>query len=700
MSPSVQTTIMAGESFHDLMSSLQGRSLSRDPRRLRFSSVVSAVVEVIKGEGVELSPLRVWKATISTLEGTLQSQSQELLDSVYTQASLLQLLRLVLPFLEPSVLPATINPTARALFSLRDSVLSLSADEAVGATLLATNDEVGCVPSVLCDLCDASATLLRCIACVPTDLDDRLITKLFRGTLRFLLDDRHDRVRKSARRQIERLLQMENPKCHCAILNDMNASAISALESISSSADPAKKCGEMMNLLDVVATNIVYLDFSKIGERQVGVIVSLIERNLTQEEGFILKKKNSSALLSVINVLLSSVLGIVEAQSRSEVADHFSGRVLATLLQIRPHAILQGADTEACSSGRELLVQIIISAAGRMLKYDCHKAAMLLPLTISQVFVLAADHIKSGLDPSISKRWFLHLGSILETLLPDIRLNDPELHSKCCESCLKAMTKSVLGQVDEWAKHGAFSCIAEILVQIDPQNMSAKEVVLELLALREKAAPGSQLGFALESAVLRIVQQRGIDEFWGHIDFHGLCLKGNCSIPLCSCQFAHKHNPSLTLSSSPANDRVEFSWLLNIFRQAGPPIGSGCESLSFFHERILPLARHYDSLAKDGGVRGKQLQQQAANLWALFPCFCVRPKDLATSLPNLAPILVRAMKDKRYPKLLVSSQTPIPRPFTFQLTHICTDCHFNRHRYTGKGCIHAVTRNCGTCRRT
>jgi hypothetical protein len=90
-------------------------------------------------------------------------------------------------------------------------------------------------------------------------------------------------------------------------------------------------------------------------------------------------------------------------------------------------------------------------------------------------------------------------------------------------------------------------------------------------------------------------------------------------------------------------------------RHSGPPVGTGCASLAFFQDQVLPLARSFDALPKESSIDDISRRHHAVELWALFPGFCVEPKDLATSLPKLAPILVRAMKDKRYPQLLVST---------------------------------------------
>lgn len=107
-------------------------------------------------------------------------------------------------------------------------------------------------------------------------------------------------------------------------------------------------------------------------------------------------------------------------------------------------------------------------------------------------------------------------------------------------------------------------------------------------------------------------------------------------------------------ASIPENDRARLAWLLRVMKQAGPPAGRECAFLGFFQDNLLPLARQFDTWANKNTSHGSEQELHAAGIWALFPCFCVHPKDLESALGRLAPVLVRAMKDKRYPELLVS----------------------------------------------
>jgi ribosomal RNA-processing protein 12 len=88
-------------------------------------------------------------------------------------------------------------------------------------------------------------------------------------------------------------------------------------------------------------------------------------------------------------------------------------------------------------------------------------------------------------------------------------------------------------------------------------------------------------------------------------------------------------------------------------KTAGSLGGSYRLRLSFFQETVLPVARQYDALSMKNLTKSTFFRRHVLHLWALFPCFCRNPDDLESALPKLAPLLVRAMNDQRYPELVV-----------------------------------------------
>lgn len=515
------------EPFDKLIENLQQRSGRRDPRQLRLSSVVSAIVDVIVREGLEVTPPRVYAKAVVTLEGSLQRNYQaleQLIDSLYTQASLLELLCTVLPFLEASTVSATFATTGRALRSLLESIMAVESDTMDGA--FNTKDDISCIPSVLCSLCKASAMLIRCVSNNGAKgPDDKVVRHLFRGTLSPLLDDKHDRVRTAAKKEIGDLLEMEAPKCHSVVLKDVNAHVIASLGVISSAKDSVRKCGEMMNILDLTRSYIMYLDFTTIGEKLMHVLVGLVEKGSAVDHAFVPKKKDTTSVVLVFNIFLSTVLVMVESDIDSEVIDHYAGRVLATLLQVRPNAILRGADLETSSAARELFAQVMLSAVRRLVRGDFKKAAMLLPVTIGHLFLLATENEKAEMDPTITELWFLELKQLIQVELADARVNDPALHAQCCDSCLKVV-KPILGLHHQWVNHGPLMCLAELILQASPEHKLATENITTLIYLREKDDPASQSAAALGEAISRVVQGYGVDKFWVRVDFPGLCFSG------------------------------------------------------------------------------------------------------------------------------------------------------------------------------
>jgi hypothetical protein len=76
--------------------------------------------------------------------------------------------------------------------------------------------------------------------------------------------------------------------------------------------------------------------------------------------------------------------------------------------------------------------------------------------------------------------------------------------------------------------------------------------------------------------------------------------------------------------------------------------------LQFFQQEVLPLARLCDGLRIKDPKHGNHHRNCVVAIWALFQTFCHDPEDMKVSLPDLVPLLIRAMGDKRYPELVVS----------------------------------------------
>jgi ribosomal RNA-processing protein 12 len=94
------------------------------------------------------------------------------------------------------------------------------------------------------------------------------------------------------------------------------------------------------------------------------------------------------------------------------------------------------------------------------------------------------------------------------------------------------------------------------------------------------------------------------------------------------------------------------SWLLPLLRAHGKSADS---RLGFFHQELLALARHCDSLSRSDNCTANERRTHSfrvVQLWQILPCFCSRPTDVGTALGALAPLLANAMKDSNYPEIL------------------------------------------------
>ena len=76
--------------------------------------------------------------------------------------------------------------------------------------------------------------------------------------------------------------------------------------------------------------------------------------------------------------------------------------------------------------------------------------------------------------------------------------------------------------------------------------------------------------------------------------------------------------------------------------------------LRFFQQEVLPLARLCDGMRIKDPKNGNHHRNCVLAIWSLLPSFCQDPEDMASALPDLVPLLTRAMNDQRYPELVVS----------------------------------------------
>ena len=188
-----------------------------------------------------------------------------------------------------------------------------------------------------------------------------------------------------------------------------------------------------------------------------------------------------------------------------------------------------------------------------------------------------------------------------------------------------------------------------------------KEMVLELLRLRQDVEKDGNARTAVEYATSTIIRGMGLELFMTLVDF--LNEEDEQSNGLLSSNNA---------TTTGGGIRDERAWLLPLLKQSAPIFASQTavdipmfnESLvtkthlSFFQGRVLKLARRCDAASADEQRTVAEASIQKARvveLWALFPAFCLYPVDITENFPNLAKTLVKALGDySRYPKLIVS----------------------------------------------
>jgi ribosomal RNA-processing protein 12 len=218
-----------------------------------------------------------------------------------------------------------------------------------------------------------------------------------------------------------------------------------------------------------------------------------------------------------------------------------------------------------------------------------------------------------------------------------MKAEDSSSHAKCCLASFQ-VAKQVVTSTDQWVYDGALVCLVELILQLETKLEIVEKTVKALISCRDRAGAMPASAVALEDAIYRVVEGLGIEEFWALVDF-----------------------PQLYVENTTSN----YSWLVKVMRLAGSSMATGCASLAFFHNEVIPLTREFDvNIGLSNGHR-----QNFVELWSLLPCFCDKPTDITVSLPKIAPILVRAMKDKRYPQLLVSPECEVATSSALPASH-------------------------------
>lgn len=508
-----------------VLDTLKSPSNKRDPRTLRLAAVAAAMSEVV-GDSKDISAAKVYAATISALEGTLNSEShhsQGILDSLSTQVALLELLRQTIPHVtNPLILNASLPLSSRVLRGIVSSSLGMDGDE-IMQVQGDKRDELGGINSVLRAVCRASTELIKCLT---PKCDANLVKQFYFGTIMGLFEDHRPKVRKASQNGVIEILfaDVASP-CHPAILKATNFYSHNKLRTILKGVKKDEEPQpELLHLLSFLQRTISQLDISTLGPDLMELLVALFQQKSSdvQSDYVAISKKNSASKIMAINALLSTVKELLECSSEQQekVINAFCPRALATLLQNKPALVfLNGAaDLDLLRQGRMLYGNVVIAACQRVILADPELASKLLPVSIQVILQLG----RSGddVDKDVAEPLLTELSALLRSHFRQL-LTSASCTKSSLDSCVGSSLKAL-----EQTMHHAFQPIWSIslkalviMLQMVDTHEEVPDIIDSLLYLRNECAGDINAQRAVETAVGSLIEGVGIEVFWEWVDW-------------------------------------------------------------------------------------------------------------------------------------------------------------------------------------
>jgi NUC173 domain len=659
----------AESSFADVVANLKGLGQSRDPRSRRVGALASALEDVIEGE---VTPGKLYASVISTLEGTLHQRVMmhddvdvddvdvdSVADSLSTQSALLKIVSVVVPHVSsPALLGATVDASSRALRGAVASCQSVLAGETDGAQLLDTADGLGGIGSVLCAACAAASEVLRGL---PSTAEERVVRQLVNSTLIDLLHDPRSKVQNAAKEALCGLLQMRSPRCHPSVLKATTRYVNDQIEAYLQ--NPSQNRG-MIDLLGLLSDSLATMDFTSVAGSLMTILMDLLNDESMAPAAapvFVAKSHKETSKILTINSILSAMLSLLEAESDSlegnAVAElnTLAVRVLASLVQARGSLTFRdgAAEDDLLQSGRMIYGQVILSASQRIMMADAGSVevgAKLLPLAMQQVLNLSRPlQNDASNNNGVAETLSAEVSHLLRVQMSEAAHNFPTVRDACLRDCLRVMM-TVLETPFEESQSPFLQSIPLLLQQMNCEDELARECIRSIVLLRCDPTTEPGLRRSLEGTLGSSIEGVGLEQFWRMVNIPDLLASGQSA------------------TKAPAN---EYVWIIDAMKASGS-VTSTPLHLAFFHDQILPLARHFDALAAKHPTGADSLRVFVTKLWGLLPVFCQRPADLDEAFPKLAPILVKAMSDRTYPDLIVSNMYGLRCVFEFLSAKICS----------------------------
>eukprot|EP00980_Cylindrotheca_fusiformis_P013508 scaffold3450_cov114-Cylindrotheca_fusiformis.AAC.13 len=611
-------------SFLEVLQDVHALSKKRDPRLRRVASLSSALRDVSGGNP---SPVKFFACAVETLEGTIHQKHEKdssFFEFLTTQTALVELIGLTIPHVPAAALGASVSLSSRVLRGVVRFWQSFGSEE---SAIFDTKDGLGGVDSILCSSCNAVSLL---VGSLPLETDKNTVANLLQSTLLSLAKDSRTRVKSTATIELRGLLAMELPTFHTCIREATMRYVRRELEMSVKNKNEDEASRDLKGILEFLQPIAIHVDLTAIGAKIMELLVFLFASgDSSPRPVFLTRLKDTKKQILTINAILSTILSILESEvsgPKEKVLCTFASRIVASLLQLKPTLILRHGEVEEdlVQSGRVAFGQVILSCCDRLFEgKEIEIAPRLLPLIIGQIANLSRPS-DSLLDVAVANILMPELSQLLRTQLRDLKLTEPVLYEKCCRESLGAMS-IVLQHPYRRTWIVSLKPLAVLLQHMEPQDEQARRCIEMLISLRGETSEDTTFHQSIDDAISCLIQEVGIEQFWDQTRLSSLCLS------------------AAERSADPVVKKPVS--LLRLIKSAGSIGGSYDLHLSFFQNTVLPLARHFDSQSEN--------EPKVLALWGLFSCFCRKPVDLEVSFPELAPVLVRAMNDKRYPELIM-----------------------------------------------
>lgn len=664
-----------------------------DPQGERVTTVAAALNEVAATGTTAPSPSKIYANAVTTLEMTLGDEDYDfddennndrrdlasLQDTIYTQSALLRILAVVFGYVNPATLAATINLTSRVLRGVvaqaeglltSDAVMSAATVSSSSVVLLDTADGLGCLSVLLCDVCTCTTQYVQQVQ-TSSPSPSPQIQQLVQGVF---LKTWHDASRRHQQQQSQTrsIVQMTAQSSLCALVlnkggvgNDAVCKVLTQyihhrIDRYVKNSKRQEENQSFVALLGLLSTVMIGLDFDDIGGKLMTIVVDLLRDGpelASSSSAYIVSslKANSTSLhIVTINAILSTVLSLLESDYHNEnemkSLEPFAARVLASLVQVQPTLTYRkgAAEFDLLESGRTIYGQVMLSACQRVLTVspssvisstnNLQVGTKLLPLAIKHLLILARPIETDDVDSDTAITLAEELTQLFRVQLLALKTVNKDVHSKCAVECLRVLESSALTTPLETSNSPFLSPIGSLLKQMEPEDPSVAGCVETLINLRcdETSVNDESIRRLIDAALGLIIEGMGVEQFWKSADISTLCSP------------VELQTLTATSSTGAANHQ---SWIVDVMKEAGSMVTDHPMHLSFFREIVLPLARKFDVMYAKHST--PSYRTAVVHLWSLFPVFCRAPADTGTIFPNLAPILVKAMNDRRYPELAI-----------------------------------------------